>query len=114
MPDLFVIRQQHAARNQAMFREINERLEEIGRDFEAREYQPFVCECAAAECIEPLELTIDEYESVRRDGATFVVAAGHIYPFVERVVLRNGRFTVVEKFEAAAELAQAHDPRART
>ena len=92
--------------------EINERLEDFGKEFGAPDYQQFVCECAAADCVEPLELTIDEYESVRRDGATFAVAAGHIYPFVERVVLRNGRFIVVEKFEAAAELAQANDPRA--
>src|SRR3954451_13202489 len=114
MPDSTVARQQRAARNQAMFREVNERLEELDGKLAAQQHHRFVCECAAQECIRPLELTIEEYESVRGGGATFVVAPGHVYPEVERVVAENARFTVVEKLEAAAELAEAFDPRAQT
>jgi len=111
MPDSTEARQRRAARNQAMFREVNERLEQLGEQFGANGYQQFVCECAAAECIAPIELTTDEYESTRRAGASFIVAPGHVHADVERVVLEHGRFTVVEKIEAAAEFAHAHNPR---
>jgi len=114
MSEPIVVRQQRAARNQAIFREVNERLEELGDSVNGDDYHRFVCECATVECVLPVELTIDEYESVRREGSTFVVAVGHVYPDVERVVLEGNRFTVVEKLAAGAELARAHDPRAGT
>jgi hypothetical protein len=113
MPDLTVVRQQRAARNQTMFREINERLEHLTGEADTAD-QRFVCECAEAGCIEPIDLTVEEYERVRRDGATFLVAPGHVYPEVERVLVETGRYAIVEKRGAAAELALAHDPRART
>jgi hypothetical protein len=46
-------------------------------------------------------------ESVRRSGSTFAVAPGHVYPDVERVIAERERFVVVEKLEAARELALA-------
>ncbi len=51
-----------------------------------------------------------EYEQVRSDGACFVVLPGHDLPEVERVVERNGRFLVVEKFGAAAAIARGGRP----
>ena len=111
MPGSTEARQRRAARNQAMFREVNERLEQLGEQFGGSASQQFVCECAAADCIVPIEVTIDEYERARRAGATFVVAPGHVHGDVERVVFEHARFTVVEKLEAAAEFAHAHNPR---
>ena len=105
-------RKQRAAQNQSIFRELNERLEELGDA--SREDARFVCECASVDCIQPLELTIGDYERVRSDGSTFVVALGHVYPNVERVVEEDDRFTVVQKIGAGGELAQAHHPRRET
>jgi hypothetical protein len=66
------------ARNEARFREINERVE---RDLEPivdtqDELLPFVCECGRPTCTDAISLSIAEYESVRRDSTLFVVVAG--------------------------------------
>ena len=44
MSESLVVRQHRAARNQAMFREVNERLEELGDDVDGQAYHRFVCE----------------------------------------------------------------------
>ena len=106
-------REQRAARNQAIVREVNEQLEKLGDGNAPQSFKKFACECADRECIEPVELTVDEYESVRAQGATFVVAPGHVYPDVECVTFETSRFTVVEKLRSASRIARAHDPRAR-
>jgi hypothetical protein len=111
MIESITAREERAARNQSIFREVNERLEALGEEFQDQEYQRFVCECARPECIQPIELTVEEYERIRGRGSTFFVAPGHIYPDVERAVYEDGRFTVVEKINAGGELAEAFDPR---
>jgi hypothetical protein len=70
-----------------------------------------ICECSDPACAESLEITPQEYEAVRADRARFVVLKGHEMPEVERVVEDTGRYIVVEKLGAAAEMAQAGDPR---
>jgi hypothetical protein len=63
------------ARNQALFREVNERIETIAGDSETVE---FVCECSNPDCISTIELKMGEYERVRGStGASSV-------PFSER------------------------------
>jgi hypothetical protein len=115
MPDSDIARQQRAARNQSIFREVNEQVVKLGNGNGTRadELQQFVCECADLECIEPIDVAPQEYEDVRGQGTTFIVAPGHAYPDVERVILESGRFTVVEKIGAAAELSRSNDPRRR-
>jgi hypothetical protein len=111
MSEATAAREQRAARNQAMFREVNEQLEELSDLFGALESQKFVCECAAPDCVEPIDMTIGEYETTRERGSTFVVAPGHVYPEIERVVGTGDRFMVVEKFGAAGEVAEAYATR---
>ena len=108
MSDGTKITQERAARNQSIFREVNEQLEGLDDQLSAQEHHPFVCECAGEDCLRPIEVSLDEYESVRSRGSTFAVAPGHVYPEVERILESNDRFTVVEKVEAAAEVAEAH------
>ena len=96
-----------AARNQAVFREVNERIAELTALVDEAGLNPFICECSDSACAESLELTREEYEAVRADPARFLVLDGHQSPEVERVVGGNGRYLVVEKIGAAAEIAQA-------
>jgi hypothetical protein len=101
-----------AARNQAMFREVNERLEGLAETFRwVSEMSSFTCECADLGCTSPLELTLEEYEAVRGDGNSFVVLPGHVYYDVERVVRETERFVVVSKLGEGAGVAEAFDPR---
>jgi len=58
-----------------------------------------MCECADADCAHRLPSTLDEYEDVREDGATFMLAPGHAQDDIERVVADHGRFHVVEKVQ---------------
>ena len=105
-------RRERIARNEASFREINERLEQGLRQVpDSPELHPFVCECGSAACEATIELGVEEYEEVRRDSRHFAVRAGHVYDDAERVVATHDRYQVVEKFPAAEAIADATDPR---
>ena len=95
------------ARNQALFREINERIETIAGDTEAVE---FVCECSNPDCISTIELNVGVYERVRSNATWFVVKPDHDIPQIERVVSRDDGYAVVEKL-IAEEYMEATDPR---
>jgi hypothetical protein len=106
--------QERAARNQALFRQVNERIETLNESFGVViPMGEWVCECADEACAVPVELTIDEYEAVRAYGNRFVVAPAdeHVVPDVELVVMRDERYWVVEKFGESGALAAELDPR---
>ena len=64
------------ARTESAFREVNERIAESAERFDAGSTE-FICECADPDCIHRVEASLDEYEEVREDGATFLLAPGH-------------------------------------
>jgi len=100
------------AQTESLFRDVNERIAESARRFDAQSTQ-FVCECANATCTHRLEATIDEYETIRSDGATFMLAPGHAHEDIERVVEDRGRFQIVEKVQATVRQTVLRlDPRA--
>jgi hypothetical protein len=103
-----------AGRNQVLFREINERIREIGdvQRVPADEPWDFLCECADEACTETVSLTVAEYEHIRSSPTRFPIKPGHELPEVEAVVDRRESYIVVEKEAEAAELARANDPRA--
>lgn len=103
-------RSERLARNEAMFRSVNERVEEVVQPGPT-EAIDFLCECGDTECVEKITLTREEYESVRMDGAQFAIVAGHEIPAIESVVTRADRFLVVRKHPAEAEIARETDPR---
>jgi hypothetical protein len=86
------------ARTEALFRDVNERIAESAERFDASSTQ-FICECADPSCTHRVEATLNEYEHVRSDGATFLLVAGHEHTDIERVVERRSRFNVVEKVQ---------------
>jgi hypothetical protein len=86
------------ARTEALFRDVNERIAESAQRFDADTTQ-FVCECADALCTHRVEATLDEYEEVREDGATFILAPGHHHEDIERVLDDRGHFHIVEKVQ---------------
>jgi hypothetical protein len=86
------------ARTEALFRDVNERIAESAQRFAAESTQ-FVCECSDPNCTDRVPATLHEYEEVREDGATFIVAPGHSHADIERVRHDRGRFQIVEKVE---------------
>jgi hypothetical protein len=105
-----VTREERLARNEALFREINERISEMGERF-STEALDIVCECANDECAKALALSHADYERLRSSGKRFAVAPGHENLEVERVLERHAGYLVVEKVGAGAQVAEQLDPR---
>jgi hypothetical protein len=103
------------AHTEALFRDVNERIAESAKRFQAEEAE-FVCECADPVCTERVRATLDEYEQVRADGARFLLVPGHENPRIERVMeRRRGRFAVVEKVNrVVARTVRRLNPRTET
>ena len=109
-------KQQRAARNQSLFREVNERVKDVNDGFHVfTDLNDWVCECANESCVERIELSAQEYEHIRKHGARFFVAPSseHVWPEVERIVERHPNYWIVEKIEHGAEMATDLDPRSR-
>ena len=105
-------RADRAAQNEAVFRRVNERLEEVNEAFQvAIDKAEFICECARIECAERVEMTLSKYEAVRRAPTHFFVKPDHVLPEEERIVERQAHYVVVEKFGRAGERARQLDPR---
>ncbi len=104
-------RAERLARNEALFREVNERLEELGRRTGTADGGlDFVCECADGSCTERIHLSLPEYEEVRSDPTHFAVLPGHEV-CAEHVVADRGRYRIVAKDGTAGTLAEDTDPR---
>ena len=99
------------AHNEAVFRDVNERIEKNLWANEPDEPVAFRCECARLGCNVLVELTLRTYEDVRADPRHFVLLPGHEIPAVERVVETHPEYLVVEKTGEAGEVAEATDPR---
>jgi hypothetical protein len=100
-----------AAENQSIFRTINERVGELNQGATFSEVAEWVCECADMSCTERISMTVAEYKTLRSDGNTFAVLAGHEVPEVEQVVRRTDRYLVVSKRPPGNEIARRLDPR---
>ena len=105
-------RERRVGLNEAVFREVNERLEELGSTFGIADKLDLVCECGDLECRERIAMTAAEYEEVRSHPTHFAVVPGHETGRVEKIVRRCDGYDVVEKHEGEpAELAVQTDPR---
>jgi hypothetical protein len=98
-------------KNEAIFREVNERIEAGQLPADTDQRAAFCCECAQLGCNALVEMTIAEYEHVRAHPRRFLVAHGHQIDDAERVVESTGGYIVVEKIGDAGKVAQSSDPR---
>ena len=102
------------ARNEALFREVNERIAELGES--AQSWSPdgsvdFLCECGTeGGCGERVHMPLDVYERVRAQDDRFVVRPGHETPEIERAVDWTDEYVIVDKLVAFEPLV-ADDPR---
>jgi hypothetical protein len=100
------------ARNQSLFREINEQIRRLAlrQDFAELE---LLCECADGQCADLLSVPVDTYELIRTHPDRFLICRGHQVPEIERTVGRFNGYLVVETVGLAGEVATQLDPRAR-
>jgi hypothetical protein len=104
------LQRQRAGKNQSLFREVNERIEDLSAP---ALFSTFVCECMDGTCDARVSLTIEEYEQIRSNSNRFFVLPGHQVPAVETVTEGNDRYLVVAKLGAGEEIAEMFDPRER-
>jgi hypothetical protein len=101
---------ERAARNEALFREVNEEVARLEQSLEGGAPQ-FVCECAAESCVERLTVPMATYERIRSHPRRFVLKPGHEQEQLERVVDSGNGYVVVEKIEVAGRVAERTNPR---
>jgi hypothetical protein len=106
-------RGKRVGKNEVLFREVNERLRELGESFSlVTEEAEFVCECANTTCLERVHMSLSAYEEIRSDPKRFFVVKGHELPEYEKVVAEDSGYLVVEKLPGGpAGIAIRDDPR---
>lgn len=109
--DSLEARQSRLGKNQALFRSVNEEIENIAEEQTAPGPLSFLCECADPACGAYIELPYGEYEAIRQNPTHFFVLPDHVFPEVETIVDDRGRYVVVEKFGAGGRFVEANDAR---
>jgi hypothetical protein len=103
--------EERAARNEALFREVNEQLKTVSDQFgTVEDGVEFVCECSSDSCVERVRVPREVYEAVREDPRRFLVLPGHEGDF-EHAVVRAPTYVIVEKEGTAGRIAAQTDPR---
>lgn len=105
-------RDRRLAENEALFREVNDRVNESASRLGDPDmgYQYF-CECANKDCTFRIVMKRDEYESVRDDPKQFVVLPDHYTPEIEVLVVESETFWVVRKLGEEGDYVADLDPR---
>jgi hypothetical protein len=106
------LRAERFAENEALFREVNERIRELSEPWTSNgDRVEFTCECANLGCADRIAVMLAEYEDVRGYPDRFLVAPGHLDLEVEDIVTERDGFWVVEKRGHAGATATELDPR---
>ena len=92
-------REERLAHNEAIFRAANEAIAQ--NSSERDELRTFICECGDAGCMDSIQLTYGDYESVRSHPRHFALLAGHELEG-DAVVAKHDGYTLVEKVGDAA------------
>ena len=103
-------REDRMAKNEALLREVNERIHEVGERLQVLPDDgllEFRCECGRSACEELISLTAREYEKVRSEDDRFALVPGHQDAEIEEVVERTERYVLVDKRPEAEPLVGA-------
>ena len=110
-------RLERQARNEALVREVNERINKLDREAAGSgavhgvETFRFHCECGrGAGCSDLIWMTLEEYEVVRKQDDRFALVPGHQTDTLEVVVDANERFVIVDKVDEAEPFVTGGPP----
>ena len=101
---------ERAARNEEVFRGVNERIEEGAAQHAVSGPLPFHCECGRASCVETIEVSPARYAAIVRERYHFIVRPGHEQPQIELIRETEEEFLVVEKIGEAREQIDRDHP----
>jgi hypothetical protein len=103
-------RDERAAKNEDLLREVNDRIEEVGHSLHVLpedQRLDFRCECGQAACDSLVSLSVAEYKHVRADNDRFAVLPGHENDVIERIVERGDGYVIVDKRPTAERFVGA-------
>jgi hypothetical protein len=99
--------EQRAARNEALFREVNENIARLEEATSGSVPPPaFICECASDRCVDHVPVDEDTYRRVREHPRRFIVLPEHVDETLESVAERHAGYVIVEKTGAAGDVAE--------
>jgi hypothetical protein len=100
-------RERRAARNQLLFRAVNEQILHLTERFQAELLDlDLVCECADPSCIGTVRLELEEFSRIDREQNSFLVIRGHEDVQVEDVVDTRDGYVIVRKQNLAARIVE--------
>lgn len=102
------------AANEAVFRNVNERIQRLQHSFALAEREPLqmICECDRLDCMTRITVEVDVYEQVRSHAEQFLVSKGHEDEAVDEVLSVRPGYTIVQKRDGdPQQVAIATDPR---
>jgi hypothetical protein len=100
-------REFRAARNESLFRTVNENVRSVNETFATiTDLFTVMCECADVGCTQSIAIPRHEYVAARANDRHFVVVPSHVDPDVERVVSERDGFVMVEKTGEAGLIAE--------
>ena len=103
-------RDKRLAQNEALFREVNERLRDRAG---AHDVDHYLCECANSDCTFRITMPTEEYELIRSDPRQFMVLPLHYTPEIEELVAERDAYWIVRKTGEEGDYVEKLDPRSR-
>lgn len=102
------VREKRLGLNEAVFREVNERIEGISKLFRWGKREPLdlVCECSNATCVRRIEMSQADYQALRSDETHFALYPGHADAEIEEVIASHAGYEIVAKRGPAAKIAR--------
>src|SRR6478752_3106205 len=98
--------EQRAARNEALFREVNENIARLEERYGGSTQSVFICECSSELCTEHLAVDEETYRRGREHPRRFLVLPGHVDETLETAVESHPGYVIVEKTGVAGEIAE--------
>ena len=99
--------EQRAARNESLFREVNENIARLDEQLGSSYAPPaFICECSSDACTDHVPVDEETYRRVREHPRRFIILPGHLDETLESTVETHAGFLIVEKKGAAGEIAE--------
>jgi hypothetical protein len=89
-------REVRQAKNQALFRSVNDRIAELSERFADDQDLQIICECANTGCTERIEVPFEEYARIRECVDWYVITPGHVFPDAEHVIEQHNGYEIVK------------------
>jgi hypothetical protein len=102
------------AANEAVFRNVNERIEALQHSFAVAEREPLqmICECDRLDCMDRVSVGVEAYELIRSRPDEFIVSPGHEDAQVDEVIGVTSGYLIVRKKQGdPRDVAVETDPR---